>query len=63
MKALKIEDVRKFAVDEIPAKISDAREEMMKLRQIKTLRKYSCPLCQFEEMFQLSLFVHAQKLL
>lgn len=32
MKAMKIEDVRKFAVEEIPAKISDAREEMMKLR-------------------------------
>jgi large subunit ribosomal protein L29 len=32
MKAMKIEDIRKFAVEEIPAKISDAREEMMKLR-------------------------------
>jgi large subunit ribosomal protein L29 len=32
MKAMKIEDVRKFAVEEIPAKIADAREEMMKLR-------------------------------
>lgn len=32
MKAMKIEDVRKFAVEEIPQKISDAREEMMKLR-------------------------------
>jgi large subunit ribosomal protein L29 len=32
MKAMKIEDVRKFALEEIPAKISDAREEMMKLR-------------------------------
>src|SRR5215212_12154030 len=38
-------------------------EEMMKLRQIKTLRKYSCPLCQFEEVFQLNLFAKAQKLL
>ena len=32
MKAMKIEDIRKFAVEEIPAKIVDAREEMMKLR-------------------------------
>lgn len=32
MKAMKIEDVRKLAVEEIPAKIADAREEMMKLR-------------------------------
>ena len=32
MKAMKIEDVRKLAVEEIPAKITDAREEMMKLR-------------------------------
>ena len=32
MKAMKIEDVRKLAVEEIPTKISDAREEMMKLR-------------------------------
>ncbi len=32
MKAMKIEDVRKFALEEIPTKISDAREEMMKLR-------------------------------
>lgn len=32
MKAMKIEDIRKMAVEEIPAKISDAREEMMKLR-------------------------------
>jgi large subunit ribosomal protein L29 len=32
MKAIKIEDIRKMAVEEIPAKISDAREEMMKLR-------------------------------
>jgi len=32
MKAMKIEDVRKLAVEEIPQKISDAREEMMKLR-------------------------------
>ena len=38
-------------------------EEMIKLRQIKTLRKYSFPLRQFEEVFQLSLFVKAQKLL
>ena len=32
MKAMKIEDIRKMAVEEIPAKISDAREDMMKLR-------------------------------
>jgi len=32
MKATKIEDVRKMAVEEIPTKIADAREEMMKLR-------------------------------
>jgi len=32
MKARKIEDVRKLAVEEIPTKIADAREEMMKLR-------------------------------
>ncbi len=32
MKAMKIEDVRKLAVEEIPTKIADAREEMMKLR-------------------------------
>ena len=32
MKATKVEDVRKFAVEELRSKISDAREEMMKLR-------------------------------
>lgn len=32
MKAMNIEDVRKLVLEEIPAKISDAREEMMKLR-------------------------------
>ena len=32
MKAMKIEDVRKLEVEEIPTKIADAREEMMKLR-------------------------------
>jgi len=32
MKAMKIEDVRKLDVEEIPTKIADAREEMMKLR-------------------------------
>lgn len=32
MKAMKIEDVRKLAVEEIRTKIADAREELMKLR-------------------------------
>jgi len=32
MKAMKIEDIRKLAVEEIRTKIADAREEMMKLR-------------------------------
>jgi large subunit ribosomal protein L29 len=32
MKATKVEDVRKFAVEELRSKILDAREEMMKLR-------------------------------
>jgi large subunit ribosomal protein L29 len=32
MKAMKIEDIRKLEVEEIPTKIADAREEMMKLR-------------------------------
>jgi large subunit ribosomal protein L29 len=32
MKAMKIEDVRKLAVEEIHTKIADAREELMKLR-------------------------------
>lgn len=32
MKAMKVEDVRKLAVEEIRTKITDSREEMMKLR-------------------------------
>ena len=32
MKAMKKEDVRKMAVEELRTKISDSREEMMKLR-------------------------------
>jgi len=32
MKAMKVEEVRKLAVEEIRTKISDSREEMMKLR-------------------------------
>jgi large subunit ribosomal protein L29 len=32
MKAMKREDVRKLAVEELRSKITDAREEMMKLR-------------------------------
>ena len=32
MKAMKVEDVRKMAAEEIRTKISDSREEMMKLR-------------------------------
>ncbi len=32
MKALKVEEIRKLAVEEIRTKISDSREEMMKLR-------------------------------
>ena len=32
MKAMKVEDVRKLAVEEIRAKITDSRDEMMKLR-------------------------------
>jgi len=32
MKATKVEDIRKFAVEELRSKISDGREEMMKLR-------------------------------
>ena len=32
MKAMKVADVRKMAVEEIRAKLADAREEMMKLR-------------------------------
>jgi len=32
MKAMKVEDVRKLAVEEIRTKIADSREEMMKLR-------------------------------
>ena len=32
MKAMKVEEVRKLAVEEIRIKITDSREEMMKLR-------------------------------
>lgn len=32
MKAMKREDVRKMAVEELRSKITDSREEMMKLR-------------------------------
>lgn len=32
MKAMKVQDVRKLAAEEIRAKIADSREEMMKLR-------------------------------
>jgi len=32
MKAMKVADVRKMAVEEIRGKLADAREEMMKLR-------------------------------
>ena len=32
MKAMKVEEVRKLAVEEIRTKITDSREEMMKLR-------------------------------
>ena len=32
MKAMKIEEIRKLAAEEIRTKISDSREEMMKLR-------------------------------
>jgi len=32
MKTMKVEEVRKLAVEEIRTKISDSREEMMKLR-------------------------------
>jgi large subunit ribosomal protein L29 len=32
MKAMSVEDIRKLAVEEIRTKISDSREEMMKLR-------------------------------
>ena len=32
MKAMKVEDVRKMAAEEIRTKISDSQEEMMKLR-------------------------------
>ncbi|WP_345307317.1 50S ribosomal protein L29 [Candidatus Villigracilis saccharophilus] len=32
MKAMKVEDIRKMAAEEIRTKIADAREEMMKLR-------------------------------
>jgi len=32
MKAMKKEDVRKLAVEELRSKITDSREEMMKLR-------------------------------
>jgi len=32
MKAMKVADVRKMAVEEIRVKLADAREEMMKLR-------------------------------
>jgi large subunit ribosomal protein L29 len=32
MKAMKVVDVRKLAVEEIRTKITDSREEMMKLR-------------------------------
>ncbi len=32
MKAMKVEDVRKLAAEEIRTKIADSRDEMMKLR-------------------------------
>ena len=32
MKAMKVEDIRKLAVEEIRTKVADSREEMMKLR-------------------------------
>lgn len=32
MKAMKVEEIRKMAAEEIRTKISDSREEMMKLR-------------------------------
>ena len=32
MKAMKVQEVRKLAVEEIRTKIADSREEMMKLR-------------------------------
>ena len=32
MKAMKVEDVRKLAAEEIRTKITDSRDEMMKLR-------------------------------
>jgi len=32
MKAMKVEDIRKLAVEEIRTKLADARDEMMKLR-------------------------------
>jgi len=32
MKAMKVEDIRKLSVEEMKAKISDSREELMKLR-------------------------------
>ncbi len=32
MKAMKVQDIRKLSADEILAKLSDSREEMMKLR-------------------------------
>jgi large subunit ribosomal protein L29 len=32
MKAMKVQDIRKLAAAEIRTKVSDAREEMMKLR-------------------------------
>lgn len=32
MKAMKVQDIRKLSVEEIRGKISDAREELMKLR-------------------------------
>jgi len=32
MKAMKVADIRKMAVEEVRVKLSDSREEMMKLR-------------------------------
>lgn len=32
MKAMKVADIRKMAVEEVRVKLADAREEMMKLR-------------------------------
>jgi large subunit ribosomal protein L29 len=32
MKAMKVEDIRKLAAEEIRTKIADARDEMMKMR-------------------------------